>query len=275
MSEDPALSNGLGEFLARSVPGEWIESRAGTHVEYALTDGSTESAESEAWPMARALAQFLLTYQERPWVDELVSRRYEVLDSREKRRIVDHVLRLVHTTPDADLDRLDYATAVIFQFLAGSRTAVLEGVRLFLLGDIRREIEAAVDEAVDVHLMEQEYEEFVELLKRLVAVSSTRLEWVHVFFGGDAFYFEDPARHRVGEDLVEEISEGVDLVDGIDDLVISALVSLAPSRITVHQGYLSREGRDTLVDVFNDRVVFCGGCSRCFTPQVDTDWRSF
>lgn len=275
MSEDPALSNGLGEFLARSVPGEWTESRTGTHVEYALTEGSADTGESRAWPIARALAQFLLIYHERGWVEELVLRRYQVGDPGEKRRIVDHVLRLVHTAPETDKQRLDYATAAIFQFLVGSPIAVLEGVRLFLLGDIRSEIDAAVDEAVDVHLLEQEYQQFVALLKRLVSVNISRCDWVHVFFGDSACYFEDSAGERLADDLVKEMSEGIDFLEGVDDLVISALVSLAPTHITVHQGHLSREGRDTLADVFDERVMFCGGCGRCYASQVDTDWRSF
>lgn len=275
MSDDATLSNGLGEFLARGVPGEWRESRQGSHLECTLSHDDGDG-ETRGWPMARALAQYLLVYHERAWLNDLLAGRYRTFDNDETRRILDHVLRILHTDRDQDLERLDMATTAIFNYLASQTAVVVEGVRTFLLGDIRTEFQEAIDQAVDVHLMEQEYQEFVHLLRRLVHVAGPRQDWIHVRFLDNRFFFEDPQGTRLGDELIADMADGVDIsLGGLDDVLISALVTLAPSRITVHQGQMTDEARDTLKDVFDGQVLFCHGCGRCYTSQVDRDRRSF
>ncbi|PSR22147.1 MAG: hypothetical protein C7B45_07945 [Sulfobacillus acidophilus] len=274
VTDDISIAKGLGEFLAQSVPGEWKESRLGTHVSCRLASVD-EDWESLAWPLARALARYLLIDSERAWLHSIVGRRYPVFDHREQQRIVRAVLPLLHTSQERDATRLDLATAAIYRFLGSHSTLVLEGIRTFLLQDIRREFEDAIDQAVDAHLMEKEYEEFVQLLRQLVTAAKTRHDWIHVWFRFERFHFEDTTGQRIGDDLLEDMMDEVgNDGTGVDDILISALVTLAPVRITIHQGHLSREGRTTLIKVFDGRVIFCGGCARCHAA-LDRDRRSF
>lgn len=273
MSDDAVISDGLGEFLARKVPGEWAESRDGPRLQCEL---ASEDDEPLAWSLARALAQYLVIFHERAWLNELLRRRYHVFDAKEKKAIVDRVLHLLHTDREQDLARVDLAAASIFQYVVTEPVLVLDGIRTFLLGDIRTEFEEAIDQAVESHLMEEEYQEFVHLLRQLVNVAGTRQEWIHVLFEHGRFFFEDSEGRRLGEDLVQDMLQGVDGADGgLDDVLISALVTLAPTRITVHQGHLADEGRETLLEVFDGRVLFCRGCAKCYRLTVDRDWRSF
>ncbi len=275
MTDHAAMSDGLGEFLARSIPGEWTESRRGAHLECAFhSDG--EAPENVAWPLARALAQYLVVYHERDWLDELLRHRYHTFDPGEQRQILDDVVHMLHADRDQDQGRLDLATTLIFNYLKTAPELVIEGIRTFLMGDIRTEYEEAIDQAVDIYLMEQEYQEFVRLLRQLVDVAGTQHDWIHVRYTADRFHFEDPAGHRLADSLIDDMLEGVDRqLGGLDDVLISALVTLAPSRITIHRGEIGREGRETLVQVFDGRVLFCHGCARCYTTQVDSDWRTF
>lgn len=275
MSDHAVISEGLGEFLARSIPGEWTELRQGGHLQYALGRGDG-NVEELAWPIARALAQYLLIYHERNWLEELLLRRYHIFETGEQRRIVDNILLILHTDRDQDIARLDLATTLIFNYLRSQPALVVEGIRTFLLADIRTEFEEAIDQAVDTYLMEQEYQEFVRLLRQLVDVAGTQHEWIHVRFHGNRFFFESSAGERLGDDLIDDMLEGADVqAGGLDDVLISALVTLAPSRITIHQGHLGAEGRETLLRVFDGKVLFCYGCARCYAPQVDRDWRTF
>ncbi len=275
-SDDAVMSQGLGEFLARSVAGQWTESRQGTHLQCELI-GDADELDELAWPMARALAQYLLIYHERDWLDDLLHRRYHIFDADEQCTILDHALRILHQDQDQDLSRMDLAAAVIFNYLVHQPTLVVEGVRTFLMSDIKVEFDEAIDQAVDTHLMEQEYQEFVHLLRQLVNVAGTRQEWIHVHFDQRRrFYFEDPSGLRLADELIDDILDGADVeLGGLDDVLISALVTLAPERITIHQGNLAKEGQETLLQVFDGRVLFCRGCSRCYAAHVDRDWRSF
>ncbi len=271
----PVMAEGLGEFLARTIPGQWTESRQGQHVAYTL-EGEEDDELRLAWPISRALAQFLLIYHERNWLDEMLARRYHTFDDEEHREIVQDVLKLLHTDREQDVGRLDLASTLIFSYLESNPAVVVEGIRTFLLPEIRLEYEEAIDQAVDIFLMEQEYQEFVRLLRQLVKVAGHSMDWIHVRFDGNQFYFEDPSGTRMGDDLVADMLEGVDPEEGaLDDVLISALVTMAPRRITVHRGRLNREGRETLKQVFEGNVLFCHGCARCYSREIDTDWRSF
>lgn len=273
-SDDDALKDGLSEFLARNVPGEWMEHRQGHHLECSLV-GTAVDDDTRAWAMARALTHYLLIYQERYWLDRLLESRYRTFDATECQEIVDEAVRIIHADLDQDSDRLHVATTTVFHYLLSQKAIVLEGVRTFLLGDIRLEFVEAIDQAVDGHLLDQEYREFVHLLRRLVAVSRTCQTWVHVRFESGSFFFEDSFGTRLGDDLIEDMLVGRDVGEGgLDEVLISALVTLAPHRITVHQGQITSEGRRTLLEVFEGRVLFCRGCGRCHA-QVDRDRRSF
>lgn len=274
-TDHPVMSEGLGEFLARSIPGQWTESRHGQHLNCVL-EGEGEDFENLAWPMARALAQYLLIYHERNWLDELLTRRYHSFAPDEHQKIINDVVHLLHTDHDQDLGRVDLAATLIFSYLQSNPLLVVEGIRTFLMPEIRAEFEEAIDQAVDIFLMEQEYQEFVRLLRQLVAVAGNQTEWIHVHFDNQRFFFEDPSGNRLGEDLVHDMLAGVDNQTGeLDDVLISALVTLAPARITIHRGHLHREGRETLKQVFDGKVLFCHGCARCYSREIDSDRRSF
>ncbi len=273
-SDDDALADGLSEFLARNVPGEWIERRQGHHLECSLI-GNAVDDDTQTGPMAYTLTRYLLIYQERYWLECLLQSRYRTFDASECQEIVDGALRILHADPDQDADRLHVATTTVFHYLLSQSAVVLEGVRTFLLKDIRLELVEAIDRAVDGHLLNQEYQEFIHLLRRLVAVSRTCQEWVHVRFESGTFFFEDGFGKRLGEDLIADMLVGRDADEtGVDEVLISALVTLAPHRITVHQGQITSEARKTLLEVFEGGVLFCWGCGRC-RAQVDRDRRSF
>lgn len=123
--------------------------------------------------------------------------------------------------------------------------------------------------------MEQEYEEFIALLRQLVLVAKSHYDWIHVRFAGDSFFLEDIAGTRIGDELLCDMMDNGDEGAGLDDVLISTLVTLAPRRITIHQGRLAQDGRDTLIKVFDGRVLFCRGCARCHAAQLDRDRRSF
>lgn len=265
---------GLGEFLARSVPGQWVEVVEGALVVYHLQRANDE--ESSIWPMARALAQYLVIYQERAWLLTLFRRRYSSFSTAEENEILDETLRILHSDDEHDVDRIDLTTTLLFSYLTEEHRVVLDGVRDFLLPDIRAEFEDAMDRAVDVFLMEQEYREFVRLLRQLVEVAGTGTEAIHVRFSGHHFFFEDNQGRRLGDKLVEEMLSGLDFEDGhADDVLISALVTLAPRHVTIHQGGVGDEAFRTVTAVFEGRVSFCQGCRRCHQAQIDRDRRSF
>src|SRR5690606_11922164 len=125
----------------------------------------------------------------------------------------------------------------------------LDGLLTFRMGDYLDELEAVLDQAVEDVLIEREYRDFVLLLRYFVEVQEPRLDLVHVVIrseGGLAFL--DGDGRRVAHDEVAALD--LDGSAGVDhgDVLISALVAIAPRRVLIHdpRGRCSRDVTDTL-----------------------------
>lgn len=155
-------------------------------------------------------------------------------------------------------------------YLEGADELVVEGFVTFRLRDWVEEVEDAVDRAVDDFLMEREYREFVRLLKYFVDVQEPRMEHVHVLIrpGGSFRLVDDQGSAIKSEYLEEFVVEMVDSEVNYEDLLISALITLAPKAVTVHAAACGErdESIETIKGVFGDRVTMCIGCEVCTVP---------
>ena len=151
-------------------------------------------------------------------------------------------------------------------YLDGADELVLEGFVTFRLRDYVEELEDAVDRAVDDFLMEREYREFVRLLKYFVDVQEPRMDHVHVLIrpGGSFKLVDDDGSAIKSEYLEEFVVEMVESEVNYEDLLISALITLAPRAVTVHTRETEwDESIETIKGVFGERVRFCEACAVC------------
>lgn len=153
-------------------------------------------------------------------------------------------------------------------YLDSADELVLEGFVTFRMRDYMEELEDAVDRAVDDFLMEREYREFVRLLKYFVDVQEPRVDNVHVVIrpGGTFRLLDDEGSAMRSEYLEEFVVEMVESEVNYEDLLISALITLAPRRVTIHGNHRSpewSESLETIKNVFVDRVDLCDACPVC------------
>ncbi|HWI66538.1 MAG TPA: putative sporulation protein YtxC [Symbiobacteriaceae bacterium] len=155
-------------------------------------------------------------------------------------------------------------------YLETADELVLEGFVTFRLRDYIEEVEDAVDRAVDDFLMEREYREFVRLLKYFVDVQEPRMDHVHVLIrpGGSFKLVDDQGCAIKSEYLEEFVVEMVESEVNYEDLLISALITLAPKSVTVHADTVAErdESIETIKGVFGERVRMCYGCETCSVP---------
>lgn len=160
-------------------------------------------------------------------------------------------------------------------YLDSADELVVEGFVTFRLRDYIEELEDAVDRAVDDFLMEREYREFVRLLKYFVDVQEPRMDHVHVLLrpGGSFKLVDDEGSTIKSEYLEEFVVEMVESEVHYDDLLISALITLAPRAVTLHiQGTMDRdESVETIQAVFGERVTLCKDCPVCASPTSAED----
>ena len=125
-----------------------------------------------------------------------------------------------------------------------------------------------VDKAVDSYMMDLEYQEFIRVLRYFVDVQEAQVEEVHVIIGdGENFKIRDAKGKVISNHYLENFMlRSMDDIN-YEDLLISALITIAPRNVMLHMSGTPREQGvvQTIQHVFEGRVMTCDGCEICET----------
>lgn len=224
--------------------------------------------------LAEVLADFVIEHTERRLLFDFLAQEYGHLDE-DYETIVETARRLLsgakadgssaRTTATAS-DRKEYLLARLQQHLSEADAVNLDGMLKFRLGGYIRQLQAALDRAVEEALLDREHREFIALLKHFVARQDPRIELIHVLFGEHGqFSLLDHQGHQVTESDAAVI-EQLGLLDiEVSDVVISALVAIAPRRVLIHEPphFNLPDLTETLRHVFPNRLYVCKSCRLC------------
>lgn len=221
--------------------------------------------------LAGALTDVLVDQCASERMRRVIRANYYYFSKEEQERILGFAHRQVHCTGTDQRHQVSRKTRILHRirdYLDQSSEMVLEGFLNFRLQDLVSELEDAVDRAVDEFLMEREQSEFIRLLRFFVEVQEPRTAEVHVLLQpSGAFKLVDGEGTALASELLAEfVGEVVDQTDvSSDDLLISALITIAPRRIAVHGPWPTgwHDTEKTMLGVFVDRVELCAGCHRC------------
>ncbi|MBO8126852.1 MAG: putative sporulation protein YtxC [Firmicutes bacterium] len=163
----------------------------------------------------------------------------------------------------------------LLEYLNLNDEVVLEGFLRFRLKEFCEELSAYVDKAVDSYMIDREYEEFVSLLRYFVEIQEPKMGEAHIVVRSNGL-FRILDSHK--EVVITEYLEGfvVDLVQNqveYEDLLLSALITLVPTKVIVHLDPKSKVAK-TISQVFAGRSEACpywgGSCPLCNYAQVGT-----
>lgn len=224
--------------------------------------------------LAGVIADIILEYWEDYLVREIIRENYYYFAEEEKDLIYRYTLRHINREKDGSsagsfclVIRKSRILQKVLEYMHGNNRIILDGFIKFRLKEYISELREAADSAVDDFLMEREYREFIQLLKYFVGIQEPRYELIHVLIKPEKYFvLYDEKFQVVKRDCLEgciiELSENE---ISYDDLLVSVLITLSPSRITIHY-----EGEcgipvaiDTIMNVFEERVTRCGGCDLC------------
>jgi len=222
--------------------------------------------------LANALSDLIINEWERIILGDLVRTHYENLTKGEQSAIVSAATRNLDCRTDGrpdllrKIDRKGRILRLILDYLAGQKELNIDGFITFRLRDYRVELNDAVGHAVDDFLMEKEYLEFINLLRYFVEAQESKLKLVHVIILPDGlFKLVDPKGSAINREYLTEAFLDVEPDLNSEDLLVSALITIAPERIVLHcPAELDRlEHLETIRSVFESRLTTCRGCSLC------------
>jgi len=223
--------------------------------------------------IADIISDIILNHWENILLKEIIRENYYYFGDEEKNLIYNYALRHINQEGEDSrnaiywLSRKSKILQKLLEFLRHSNRIIIDGFIRFRLKEYMNELRDATDKAVDDFLIEREYGEFIQLLKYFVEIQEPRVEVVHVqIMAGGIFKLFDDKQQPIRSDYLEGFV--IDLVDNeinYEDLLISALITIAPKRITLHYKNDGSQSAtlDTIKNVFTGRVSECKGCSLC------------
>lgn len=220
--------------------------------------------------IANCLADIIIDEWEARIIRKIIRENYFYYNEEEKQSILARAKEILNP---AGLEgfpqklRREKVIAKIEEYLDLHKELILEGFINFRLKDYQNELEEIVNSAVDEFMLEKEYNEFVRLLKYFVDIQEARVEKVKIFFRNSGRFtlldgYDKPLNHECLEGLMADMLES-DI--NYDDLLISALITLAPREVEIHLEKEVKEGDTirTIRNVFGRRVSQCAGCEKC------------
>lgn len=199
-------------------------------------------------------------------IQKIIQEEYFYFEKKEQEKILQDALAIMWGGKDPIIDaetiRKTWREKIairIIEHLQTNDDIIIEGFVRFRLKDFIRELEDAVDRAVDDLLIEKEYNEFIKLLQYFVEIQEPKVDEVHVFQDEDKKYtLLDSSFRVINNDILEELAKEIsDSEISYDDLLISSLITIAPSKITIHEcdKIKNTELLNTIKNVFNGKVV--------------------
>jgi len=228
--------------------------------------------------IANAISNIIIDFWEKKILKKVINGNYYYFGQDERNRILTFACKSLGVDEEEKtqgcvykLSRKARVLQKILDYLDSNSKIIIDGFIRFRMKDYVLELEDAVDRAVEEYLMEREYNEFIKLLRYFVEIQEPKVDTVNVLKNADNSYkLLDGQGQLINNELLDDLAgEVIENNINFDDLLISSLITLAPSRIIIHSGatYANSEIIDTINKVFHHRVAICHGCEMCYVKK--------
>jgi putative sporulation protein YtxC len=218
--------------------------------------------------LANALAETILRHWEKEHVRQIIQKKNHLMEDNWQmviNKALDYLNKGLGQVRGYSVNRKTRLVNQILSCLDHSSVFDIEGFLRFRAQEYKSEVNKAVEYALDEYVIEKEYTDFILLLKHFVDSQKPQLECLHVGMTPQGkFHLYNNEGVKVTHQFLEDYQ--LDNVHelGYEDLLVSALISVAPRQITLHiryEGY--KDTLKTIRSVFGDRVRDCQGCPLC------------
>ncbi|MCS7462751.1 putative sporulation protein YtxC [Paenibacillus doosanensis] len=221
---------------------------------------------------ADALAEWIIHEEEEGLLRSLIARHYEYKKDEEIRSILSYCLpgafgEAGEPPFEQTFSRRKQIIAqAVFEYLQEHTDLNLEGFIHFRLHDYMEELHEMVEYAVDEFLMDQQYQEFISLLKYFVYIQEAKIPVAHLIHkGGNEFALLNDSMEPI-DTSENDATVTVEMLEkdiNFEDVIVSTLISVSPQQIYIHTRDPEVQVIKTIKQIFENRVQLCDYCGLC------------
>jgi putative sporulation protein YtxC len=221
--------------------------------------GDQESLHTYVVP---ALTQFILMIKEPEYIRHFLCTIFYYEDETEQSQIIQMVYSLVsddeehlHPSLREGYPREEIIKRSLIMFLSEHVQFSFEAFLTFRLKEYLCRLQDYIEVAIDEYKLEQDYQDFIETLRKYISIKNSTIKIVHVVHDQDKFEFydEDLTKFTINIEIEEHfISEqGFE----VDKELIAPLLLLCPNSINLYSVDLDHGIIQTVVNIFQERVT--------------------
>ena len=219
--------------------------------------------------LASIVAELVIDNLEEKLLEKMIN-GYSKFNFREKDTIKSLSIKHLNPEKDEQFTRIIREREIIDQikrYFTRNKELNIEGFVRFRLQSYLNDLKFAVQKAVDDFNIEKEYNEFIDLLRYFVELQEPQFGKVNVLKSKeeeDSFELLDTNLEKIEDKhldkCLQELTEDREEIQ-FEDLLISALVNISPSKIVLH--FEDQGITETLRNIFQDKIKVCQGCDLC------------
>lgn len=186
-----------------------------------------------------------------------ISLEHEIFTKQEREEILEQCIKEVEKLQREIITLLQNQ---ILRFFRYTEAINLDGFCYFSLEKYKNKINDIFEECAERYMAEQDYLEFLDLLRYFVEVEECRFGTLHIKVQEDGHYqyYNDSMEDITKECMNCFMMEFEDETADPDDCLISILITLLPEKIVLHGAYNMNNKKflDTLNNIFGNRLVY-------------------
>ncbi|WP_084171072.1 putative sporulation protein YtxC [Desulfofalx alkaliphila] len=222
--------------------------------------------------VASVVSDVILNKWESVLLNDLIRENYYYFNEEEKQRIFQHTVEKLRMKNGemgyrVHNQRRNQIYQRLNEYLSNHDHLVVDGFIRFRLKEYISELKDAIDNAVDDFLIEREYGEFIQLLRYFVEIQEPRIDQVHIIVKDNGYFgLYDKNKKRLNHEEIDDfVLNMIESDINYEDLLLSALISIAPREIVFHYKEKSypKNTLKMVQDVFVGRVQLCNSCDWC------------
>lgn len=212
---------------------------------------------------------FILNEKEDAWLSEMIENTFYYSEPEEQehiheiaRSIIDGEQPSIPLRPEVDqsVTRSELIEQAFIDFLSEDMDFSFESFIKFRLKDYFKRLLSFVEVAIDEYKLEQDYQEFVDVLRRYINQQSHHLSTIHIlhdkkfmFFDKDLIkYSQKEIKKWIEPFILKSVNADLDLI------VLAPLVSTNPYEIIIYTDEMDNGMIITIQNIFQERVKVKG-----------------
>jgi putative sporulation protein YtxC len=206
------------------------------------------------------MADYIFEYEEPDLIERLVQKEFQYFMADEVSNIVKQTKEMLERKRSGSskgVQRKEQLAKQISSYLHESRLLAVDGFIHFRLNEYRKLLALFVKKAVEQYILDQEYKDFIELLRYFVSVQTSQVPMIHLIHKGKRKF------QLLHTDGTPVDWQDVEQTRSHEDLLVSTLLNMAPEQLVLHTKAPEENVIRTLMQIFEGRIILCNGCNEC------------